>query len=72
MDRLSPRWRVLAPDLYGYGKEAPRDRLPSFELDDERDWLQPVFERAGSPFRWSVTPTAAWLHCGPRCAGRSA
>lgn len=50
MDRLSSRWRVLAPDLYGYGKGARADRLSDFSLDDELSWLTPVFERAGDRF----------------------
>jgi len=50
MDRLSSRWRVLAPNLYGYGKNAPQDRLADYRLADEFDWLAPVFERAGDQF----------------------
>ena len=50
MDRLSSRWRVLAPDLYGYGKGARNDGLADFRLDDEFIWLSPVFERAGGRF----------------------
>jgi pimeloyl-ACP methyl ester carboxylesterase len=49
-ERLARRWRVLMPDLYGYGKDAPRDRLPDLDLGDEVEWLQPVLDRAGTRF----------------------
>jgi pimeloyl-ACP methyl ester carboxylesterase len=47
LDRLAPRWRVLAPDLYGYGQEVSRDGFGEVSLDDELGWLDPVLERAG-------------------------
>jgi pimeloyl-ACP methyl ester carboxylesterase len=49
MDRLSPRFRVLAPDSYGSGKspEWPSDRAIS--LSDEAEFIEPVLARAGSP-----------------------
>jgi pimeloyl-ACP methyl ester carboxylesterase len=49
MDRLSPSFRVLAPDCYGSGKspEWPSDRV--IQLRDEVAFLEPVFARAGSP-----------------------
>lgn len=47
MERLAPRWRVIAPDLFGYCRHTPRDRVGRFVLDDELDWLAPVFERVG-------------------------
>ena len=50
MERLSPRFRVLAPDSYGAGKSPawPTDRIVM--LRDEVAFLEPIFERAGSPF----------------------
>src|SRR6476620_9517758 len=50
MDQLAPRFRVLAPDLYGAGEspEWPSDRR--IALQDEVDLLAPVLEDAGSPF----------------------
>lgn len=50
MQSLASRWRVLAPDLYGYAKDTPRDRLADFRLSDEIDWLMPIFDRAGERF----------------------
>lgn len=49
MDSLSPRYHVLAPDLYGAGKspEWPSDRV--IRLADEVELLEPVFARAGPP-----------------------
>jgi len=49
MDLLSPRLHVLAPDSFGSGKspEWPSDRY--IRLMDEVDFLEPVFDRAGSP-----------------------
>ena len=49
-ERLSRRWRAMAPDLYGYGKDAPRDRLADLDLGDELESLQPVLDRAGARF----------------------
>ena len=49
MDRLSPRFRVLAPDLHGSGKspEWPSDGV--IRLGDEAAFLEPVLAKAGSP-----------------------
>ncbi len=49
MERLSPRMRVLAPDLYGCGKspEWPSDRV--IGLGDETALIEPVLARAGAP-----------------------
>lgn len=48
-DLLAPRFRVLAPDLYGSGKspEWPSDRVS--HLRDEVALIEPVLARAGSP-----------------------
>jgi pimeloyl-ACP methyl ester carboxylesterase len=48
MDRLSPRFRVLAPDSYDSGKSPawPSDRIIS--LADEVAFIEPVLERAGA------------------------
>lgn len=50
MELLAPTFHVLAPDSYGAGKSPawPADREVS--LADEVALLEPVFERAGSPF----------------------
>lgn len=49
MDLLAPRFRVLAPDLYGSGQSPdwPSDRAIS--LRDEVAFIEPVMARAGSP-----------------------
>jgi|SRR5579859_641644 len=49
MRLLAPRFRVLAPDLYGSGKspEWPSDRV--IRLQDEAEFIEPVLSRAGSP-----------------------
>lgn len=47
MALLAPRYRVLAPELYGAGR-SPQWPLPRpRSLDDEVDLIEPVFERAG-------------------------
>lgn len=50
MDLLAPTHRVLAPDCYGSGKSPdwPSDRVIS--LQDEVQFLEPVFARAGDSF----------------------
>ena len=50
MERLAPKFRVLAPDSYGAGKSPawPTNRLVC--LRDEAVLLEPVFARAGEPF----------------------
>jgi pimeloyl-ACP methyl ester carboxylesterase len=50
MDRLAPRYRVLAPDTHGAGRGPawPTDR--TLTLHDEVALLEPVFARAGAPF----------------------
>ncbi len=50
IEHLSPLWRVLAPDLLGYGRQAPKQSLPDFCLAHELDWLEPVFQQAGKTF----------------------
>jgi pimeloyl-ACP methyl ester carboxylesterase len=49
MDRLAPKFHVLAPDSYGSGKspEWPSDRI--IRLSDEVELIEPVLARAGSP-----------------------
>lgn len=48
MDRLAPKFRVLAPDSYGSGKspEWPSDRV--ITLHDEAAFIAPALDRAGS------------------------
>lgn len=50
MERLAPRFHVLAADSYGAGRSPawPTDR--EVRLRDEAALLEPVFERAGEPF----------------------
>ncbi|HET9047224.1 MAG TPA: alpha/beta hydrolase [Casimicrobiaceae bacterium] len=50
IERLSGRYRVLAPDSYGAGKSPdwPSDRVIS--LQDEAAFVEPVFAAAGTPF----------------------
>lgn len=49
MERLAPKFRVLAPDSYGAGKSPawPTDRPVS--LHDEAGLLEPIFALAGEP-----------------------
>ncbi len=49
MDRLSPEFRVLAPDLYGAGKSPEWHSDSVIALRDEVAFLEPVLERAGAP-----------------------
>ena len=48
MDRLSPRFRMLAADSYGAGKSPPWPSDHRVTLDDELALLHPAFERAGT------------------------
>jgi pimeloyl-ACP methyl ester carboxylesterase len=50
MDLLAPRYRVLAPDSYGSGKTADWHSDRTIRLADEADLIEPVLERAGTPF----------------------
>ncbi len=50
MERLAPRWRVIAPDQFGYCRQTPPERVDGFVLADELDWLAPVLDRAGERF----------------------
>jgi pimeloyl-ACP methyl ester carboxylesterase len=47
--RLAGRYRVLAPDLHGYGGTALRDGL-RLRLSDELALLRALADRAGEPF----------------------
>ena len=51
MDVLAPNFRVFAPDSYDAGKSPRwlRDQQ-AFNLADEAALIEPVFEKAGSPF----------------------
>ena len=49
-DRLAPRYRVIAADLYGSGKTAPWPQHRPMALDDEVELLRPVFDAAGDRF----------------------
>ncbi len=50
MERLSDRFRLIAPDLYGHGRTTPWPGLRGMEVDDEVDLLEPVFRMAGDRF----------------------
>lgn len=50
MDRLAPRFHVLAADAYGAGKSPPWPTERAVALSDEVALLEPVLARAGSPF----------------------
>jgi pimeloyl-ACP methyl ester carboxylesterase len=49
MERLSPRFRVLAPDSYDSGKGPHWGSDRVITLRDEAALIEPVLERAGSP-----------------------
>lgn len=49
-EALTPRWRVLTPDLYGYGKQADAVPLAGFHPAKELTCLAPVFAEAGERF----------------------
>jgi pimeloyl-ACP methyl ester carboxylesterase len=48
MDWLSPRYRVLAPDLLGAGRSAPWPVVAGARMQHELDALAPLIESAGN------------------------
>lgn len=50
MDALAPRWRVLAPDLWGSGRSPEWPSAERIALRDEVEFLEPVFASAGAPY----------------------
>jgi pimeloyl-ACP methyl ester carboxylesterase len=50
MDRLSSRYRVIAVDLYGYGKSPSWPAERPLALADEVALLEPIFRAAGDRF----------------------
>ena len=50
MNSLAPMHHVLAPDLYGAGKSPDWHSDRVISLDDEAALIEPVLQRAGSPF----------------------
>ena len=50
MDRLAPRFHVLASDGYGAGKGPPWPTDRTVTLGDEVALLEPVLTRAGHPY----------------------
>lgn len=50
MDLLSPTHRVIAPDNYGAGKSPDWHSPSRIALQDEVDFLEPVFSQAEQPF----------------------
>lgn len=49
VERLSPRYRVLAPDLYGYGATAPWPGRGPLRLACEAQIVRAMLSRAGAP-----------------------
>jgi pimeloyl-ACP methyl ester carboxylesterase len=49
MERLAPKFHVLAPDSYGAGKSPAWSGERKLTLRDEVAFLDPVFERADEP-----------------------
>ncbi|MGF1473056.1 MAG: alpha/beta fold hydrolase [Rubrobacteraceae bacterium] len=49
-DRLSDRFRIIAADLYGYGKSPAWPEYREMYLDDQLDLMEPVFDVAGESF----------------------
>lgn len=47
--RLSSRYRLLAPDLYGYGKTSGWHGERPLEIDDEAALIRALIEHAGEP-----------------------
>ena len=50
MDLLSPRHRVIAPDLYGSGKSVDWPSASEISLRDEVEFIAPVLQQAGDRF----------------------
>jgi pimeloyl-ACP methyl ester carboxylesterase len=50
MERLAPKFHVVAADSYGAGKSPPWPTDRQVSLRDEVALLEPVFARAGDPF----------------------
>lgn len=50
MNRLSNRFRLIAPDLYGHGHTPPWHDKRGMCIDDELDLLEPVFRLADDHF----------------------
>ncbi len=50
IDRLSDGFRVIAVDLYGYGKSPAWPEERQIYMDDELSLLEPVFRSAGDAF----------------------
>lgn len=75
MERLAPKFQVLAPDAYGAGKspEWPSDTV--IRLKDEVHLIEPLFERTSAPlllvghsYGAAVALIAALMHPGRVCA----
>lgn len=55
IERLAPRFHVLAPDSYGSGKSPPWSAGRPMTLADEVALIEPVLARAGDAARGSLT-----------------
>lgn len=49
MERLAPRYRVLAPDLYGSGRSPDWHSDRVIRLQDELDLIEPLLAASGEP-----------------------
>ena len=49
MAQLAPKFRVLAPDLYGAGGSSPWSAARAFSLRDEAEFIEPTLAEAGEP-----------------------
>lgn len=55
LERLAPRFHMLAPDSYGSGKTSPWSASRPMTLADEVALIAPVLERAGDAAHGSLT-----------------
>ena len=74
IDGLKSRFRVIAPDLIGYGRTDSWPDGYDFTVDDELRLVEPLLPRAPARSTWSVIPLAASSRCISRspAASRSA
>jgi pimeloyl-ACP methyl ester carboxylesterase len=68
-ERLSKRYRVIAPDLPGYGETTPLPGHAEPDTADTAALLEALMETIGSRRSWPDTPTAGWWRSRWRCAG---
>ena len=66
IDGLKSRFRVIAPDLIGYGRTDSWPDGHGFTVDDELRLVEPLLAHAPARSTWSVIPMAAWSRCTSR------